>query len=208
MVEVKSSGDRESHQNLFTNQTHLTNLGFNGIDFLRNVPLTVRSVRVIDYHVFEPDNNWPTVALGTPGQLRSRLSALAPTLKELTLQGALDPRAPAGLRGYHARLVGELRAVRRLSIPAFAVADLAAALAPLAHLEELEVSAHPDDARCAEAVGSDEVVRLVLDAPALARLTVTELAVARWTDEGRRAVREAAEQEGVELVDEGGWNGQ
>ncbi len=189
----------------FASQSNLRTLDINRLDYLPSVPPTLRSVCLSGYRVSQPDTVHP--AAGAPAELCDNLLPVAPYLVELELHGscAWEFGAPVGC--YHARLMSALRDVRFLSIPAFAVADLAGALVRLAHLQEVAVACPGRSLAAARAVGIVEVVRFLLNAPVLRKLTLAATIVIRWSAEGRQVVREVAKHKGIKLVDAGGWEG-
>ncbi len=186
-----------AYNNLFTGLHKLRRVHFEDVNLLSSLPSTVKDVQLDNYTIAQGgvDESSP----GVPALLRDHLAPIAPRLTHLSFNGSCLAAPDRPVRGYHSELIGSLRDIRRLSIPAFAVADLAAALSPLTHLEELEVFAK---GRTKPRVGveAEELVQLLLSARALCKVTVAEAIGEGWSDEGRRAVWHAAERRGVELV--------
>jgi hypothetical protein len=169
------------------------------LDYL---PATLDSVTLNGYIAVQPDTVPAADSFTT--RIADNLAAVAPQLLELSLHGSSEGGPNIPRRGHHHRLIASLRDVRRLSIPAFAVADLAHSLVRLARLAELSVSDSNAHAASARAVGFVEVLCLLLDAPALRKLSLAASIVSGWTAEGRRAVKEVARRKGIQLVDLGG----
>ncbi len=194
-----------SPNELFRMHTKLRSIQVPNLKLLPDLPSTVRSVIVAAYAVGRERTDDSDT--GTPATIYSKLAPTTPSLIELRLRGNLEfereDEDSTAVRGYHDRLIALLRDVRHLAIPAFAVSSLPVALTPLNALEELDISDlyHTSGA----AVTSIEVVRLLSETATLRKLRLARSIVEEWTDEGRGAVKEAAQQRKVELVDIDMW---
>ncbi len=144
------------------------------------------------------------------GPAIDHLALIAPSLTEFHFKTVTGYRTQPALRGLLDRLVDQLTSVQRLTIPAAAMTNLAASLAPLQHLTELTLrgshSPHqhnPDPA---------EVVQLIRAAPSLATLTLcTGLycdlntyfdmsPYSIWTTQEKGEINRAAAAKSIDLV--------
>jgi len=104
-------------------------------------------------------------------------------------------------RGVFEEVLARLVSVRRLAISPWAVKDLASALEPLCHLNELIVQQGFGTAEAS--VSEDELVRLIRHSKALRRLVLCREIRQGLDYEDRLGVEIAAEDSHVELV----WRG-
>lgn len=185
-------------ENLFATQTGLRSveLGLEASNTIPVLPLSVRSVALKGYTVNSVDAEGES---GTARHIYDRLSPVAAQLRHLSLKRRYRTSLHGGL---HALLVSSLRDVRELSIPAFAVTDLASALGGLAQLEELEVRT----AYTEGLITPDQVVRLLTEASTLRKVTIEQGIVRWWEREERKSVREAAQLKHIRLVEAYMWD--
>lgn len=162
--------DADNSSSVFASHFNLKHIAVQEVSLLVNLPTNVKSIVVSDYTAYQ--TNPLLTGDDFPTKLQNAIGAKAPELTQLSLWGDLGDRRVAGRRGHHEHLISSLREVHRLVIPAFAVANLATALAGLDRLVELEVMSGDFDNSSARAIRADEVVQLILDAPSLRRLAL------------------------------------
>lgn len=162
-------------------------------EFLVDLPLSLKSFSHRGWGMYNPDK--PSPDKPASASLSKNLSSVAKHLEAVVL---LDTRhsltrclAP---RGVFDKLVKKISAVKTLSINPTAVSHLSDLLAPLAHLEELELV--QGESIALAPLSYQETVLFVTRSKRLRRLVVSQEIRANWSRQQAEHVEHEAGRKG------------